>query len=244
MDIRLALMCGTDIPIPECQLIAHQPVIKELAMIGEEDFLIGSQCLNISKNLITQDETLLENSNNFQIFMTIMTQKETADKKFAVQQLFQLIFPQYKVSFTPRSLMFMTEGEQPKTIDDTNFEYLQEIIRKIFCLNSNFQNQANFNPADKKAKEIADKIMRGRKRVAEQKGENQGSFLAQYISILTVGLQSMSLDDCMNLTIFQLYDLIERYQLYMNWDIDLRVRLTGSKPDESPDNWMKNIHTN
>ena len=54
----------------------------------------------------------------------------------------------------------------------------------------------------------------------------------------------MSLDDCMNLTIFQLYDLIERYQLYINWDIDLKVRLTGSKPDESPDNWMKNIHTN
>ena len=163
-----------------------------------------------------------------------MTQKETADKKFAVQQLFQLIFPQYKTSFTPRSLMFIAEGEQPKIIDDTNFEYLQEIIRKIFCLNSNFQNQATFNPADK--------IMRGRKRVAEQKGENQGSFLAQYISILTVGLQSMSLDDCMNLTIFQLYDLIERYQLYINWDIDIRSRLAGAKPDDRPENWMKNIH--
>ena len=32
MDIRLALMCGTDIPLPECQLVIHQPRIKEIAL--------------------------------------------------------------------------------------------------------------------------------------------------------------------------------------------------------------------
>jgi hypothetical protein len=53
MDIRLALMCGTDIPIPECQLIIHQPTIKEIALIGEEDFFMGGQCFNINKNLLT-----------------------------------------------------------------------------------------------------------------------------------------------------------------------------------------------
>ena len=38
MDIRLSLMCGTDIPVPECQLSIHQPKIKEIALIGETDF--------------------------------------------------------------------------------------------------------------------------------------------------------------------------------------------------------------
>lgn len=242
MDIRLALMCGTDIPIPECQLIIHQPKIKEIALIGEEDFLIGSQCFNINKNLIDQDESLLEISNNFQIFMTIMTQPETIDKKVAVQQLFQIMFPKYKISFTPRSLMFIAEGEQPKAVDETNFEFLQDIVKTIFCFNSSSVNQTTFNPADKKAKEIADKLMRGRQRVAAQKGEAQGSIFSQYISTLTIGLNSMSLQDCMDLTVFQLYDLLERYQLYINWDIDLRSRLAGGKPDDKPDNWMKNIH--
>jgi hypothetical protein len=41
MDIRLALMCGTDIPVPECQLIVHQPRIKEISYIGESDFFAG-----------------------------------------------------------------------------------------------------------------------------------------------------------------------------------------------------------
>jgi hypothetical protein len=36
------------------------------------------------------------------------------------------------------------------------------VIKEIFCLNSNQTAQQTFNPANKKAKEIADKIMRGR----------------------------------------------------------------------------------
>ena len=84
--------------------------------------------------------------------------------------------------------------------------------------------------------------MRGRKRVAEIKGETNNSIFASYLSILTIGLNSMSLDDLMNLTMYQLYDLYERYSLYINWDIDIRSRLAGAKPENQPDNWMKNLH--
>ena len=51
----------------------------------------------------------------------------------------------------------------------------------------------------------------------------------------------MSLDDCINLTMYQLYDLVERYMLYVNWDLDIKSRLAGAKGDSKPDNWMKNI---
>ena len=84
--------------------------------------------------------------------------------------------------------------------------------------------------------------MRGRKRVAQIKGQDNVSIFSQYLSILTVGLSSMSLQELMNLTMFQLYDLVERYQLYINWDVDMRARLAGAQPEERPDNWMKNIH--
>ena len=42
MDIRLAMMTGADLPVPECQLVIHQPRIEEIAYLGEEDFFIGS----------------------------------------------------------------------------------------------------------------------------------------------------------------------------------------------------------
>lgn len=64
----------------------------------------------------------------------------------------------------------------------------------------------------------------------------------QYISILTVGLGSMTVNDCISLTMYQLYDLVERYSLYINWDLDIRAKLAGSTDNKPVDNWMKQIH--
>lgn len=241
MDTRLALMCGIDIPIPELQLTIHQPSIKEISFIGEQDFFIGLQTLTVNKNLLPQGNSLLETTTNFQIFMTIMKEQETKDKKEAVMTFFQLIFPKAKAIVTPQSIMLSQEGGNV-IIDSDNFEILQEYIKEIFCVNTGPMDQTNFNPADQKAREIAQKLMRGRQRVAAQKGENASSAFGRYLSILTIGLNSMSLSDAMNLTMYQLYDLVERYTLYLNWDLDIRTRLAGGKPDSKPDDWMKNIH--
>ena len=240
MDLRLALMCGIDIPIPECQLIAHQPTLQEIAFIGEEDFFLGAQVLNVHKKMIAQGENLLEDINNFHIFMTIIT--EASDKKEAVKKVLQITFPNYKINFLPRSLLFVRENDNA-TVDENNFEIFQSVLREIYCLTSSSINQGAFNPADDRAAEIARKLMRGRERVAAQNGTSaQGSIFSQYMSTLTVGLNSMSLQDCMKLTMYQILDLEERYMLYINWDMDIRSRLAGGKPDSQPDNWMKNIH--
>ena len=241
MDKRLLLMCGTDYPVPECRLIIHQPSIKEIALIGESDFFSGVQCLCLNKSMFVKDESLLRDTNNFQIFMTIMSEKETSDKKLAVQQVCTLLFPKYKLMFTPMSMMLSGDG-QTIVIDENNFEFLQLAISDITCMRTGPMDQTTFNPADNKAREIAEKLMRGRQRVAAQKGESNTSIFTQYLSILTVGIGSMSLHDLKELTIFQLYDLVERYMLYVNWDMDVRCRLAGGSPDSQPDNWMKTIH--
>ena len=240
-DMRLALMCGNDIPIPECQIVIHQPRLKEIALIGDTDFFTGIQTLCVNKKMIAQGETHLADTNNFQIFMTIMQEAETIDKKEAVKQIFPLILPQHRMTLTPRSIMLM--GEQGSImIDESNFDAFQSILNQVFCINTGPMESQSFNPADKRAQEIAEKLMRARARVAAQKNEGQGSIFAQYISTLTVGLQSMSMEDCCNLTMYQLFDLVERYMLYINWDLDVKSRLAGGKPDKQPENWMKNIH--
>ena len=170
-----------------------------------------------------------------------MQEKEAIDKKIAVQQVCALLFPQYKVLFTPRSII-LNGNNSSTTIDESNFDILQETITQICCIKSGLNNNQNYNPGDKKAQEIAEKLMKGRQKIAAEKGESDVSVLSQYLSILTVGIASMSLADLMDLTMYQLYDLIERYSLYVNWDMDVRCRLAGGKPDNQPDNWMKNIH--
>ena len=241
MDINLALMTGIDIPLPELQATLHQPTIKEISYIGEKDFLVGVQCLTIQKTMVLQDESLLSTTSNFQIFMTIMSDKTTQDKKQKVLSVLNLLFPGYVIFITPRAIS-MNCDKGNVIIDEGNFEKLQQIIGQIFCLSKS--DQSSFNPQSKRAQEIADKLMKARQRIAAQKAAEQGdsSVFAQYVSTLTVGLGSMSLHDCVNLTMYQMYDLVERYSLYINWDIDLKSRLAGAKPDKPVDNWMKQIH--
>lgn len=242
MDYRAALICGIDLPIPECQLVAHQPTISEIAFIGEADFFIGVQALCLYKSMFIEDKTLSDDITNFQIFMTIMMDKESKKQKNAVNMVLKLCFPEYKILITPNSLIFNKEGQPQIMIDEKNFDSLQSILRKIFCMKDGPMDQQAFNPGNAKAQEIAKKLMRGRDRIAAEKGGSNSSVFSQYISILTVGLSSMSMQDLTKLTMFQLYDLIDRYNLYVKWDLDIRARLAGAKPKEESDNWMKNIH--
>ena len=233
-------MAGTDIPVPECQVVLHQPSISDISFIGEEEFFIGVQTLCLSKTMFIEDERVLEEVNNFQIFMTVMNDKSTADKKAAVKKVLSLVLPKYTVMITPKTIL-VKDNADSFMIDEDNFEPFQEALKLIFCAKTGPMNQQAFNPANAKAKEIAEKLMRGRQRVAAQKGELNASVFSQYLSILTIGLH-IPLTELLKTTMFQLYDLMERYTLYINWDIDIRSRLAGGKPENQPENWMKNIH--
>lgn len=214
MDIRLALMTGTEIPVPSCQITIHQPSIKEIGMIGEKAFFIGAQCLCIEKTMYIQDESLLSTTSNFQIFMTIMSEQQEVEKKKNVLAVLKLLFPKYDIMFTPRSLFFK-HPDGNVIIDENNFEILQEVFQQIFCLSA--AGQQAFNPANDAAKKIADKLMRARQRVAAQKQAEggDGSVFAQYLSVITVALH-IPLQQVAELTMYQLYDLIERYSLFTN----------------------------
>ena len=246
---KMQLMTGVDIPIPELQVALHQPSIIEISYMGEQKYFsaLSTVCFNkdiiLAQNQQSQGISDLALMNNFQIFMTIINETKTAQKEDIIN-LFMLFFPGYTVQFLPRSIYFNNIKLQHNfSIDENNFDILKEIISQVSAQNNTLGGQnAGFNPKGKKAAEIAAKLMKGRQKSAASKGEDGGNVLSRYVSILTVALESMSLKDCLNLTIYQLYDLIERYSLYVSWDLDIKSRLAGGKPDSKPDDWMKNIH--
>lgn len=247
----LQLISGVDIPIPELQVSLHQPTIREISYLGEEQYFSALQILCFNKQIIMaanpQGSSALNAMNNFQIFMTLVTDpemKNVAEKKNMILSMFALLFPKYTAQFLPRGIFFNNpETKHNFTLDENNFDALQRVLSDMGGMNNTAGGQnANFNPANDRAAQIAAKLMKGRQKAAQSRGDSQGGVLARYVSILTIGLNSMSLDKCLNLTVYQLYDLIERYGLYISWDLDIRSRLAGGKPDSKPDDWMKNIH--
>ena len=240
-NICLSLMTGVDIPIPECQIIIHQPTIKEISLLGEKAFFAGAQTLCVNKNMYQgEGKEQLENISNFQLFISLINEPKIAEQKLYVQQVLSLLMPDYKIIFTPRAIMLNLDTEN-FIIDESNFDAFQDICKQVFCLNRNGQEE--YNPANKKAKEIADKIMRGRAKVAAMKAaEGQhSSALTQYISVLCVGLK-YTVETVVNMTLFQLYDLIERNSMFLKWDTDIKSIMAGAKMEKGPDDWMKSIH--
>jgi hypothetical protein len=63
----------------------------------------------------------------------------------------KLCFPDYKILITPNSLIFNKEGQSGIMIDEKNFESLQVILRKIFCMKDGPMDQQAFNPGNAKA---------------------------------------------------------------------------------------------
>ena len=252
---KLALLTGVDVPIPDLQLTIHQPCIREISYIGELNYFSTIQTLCFNKDTIIASNPKAKNSllamSNFQIFMTLINMPGAKDKdKINIQNnllsVFTILFPGYSVQIMPNGMGIYFNNAETKhsiMINDTNFDILKTALDEVTGVSNRIGGEnSNFNPTGEKAAKIAAKLMRGRARAAADKGQSVEGVLGRYVSILTVGLSSMSLDDCLNLTVYQLYDLIERYGLYIGWDLDIRSRLAGGKPDDKPDDWMKDLH--
>lgn len=166
-----------------------------------------------------------------------MHEKEAKESKENVLQAMSLIVPNSKLTLTPRALL-LNYNDSNIIIDEGNFEDFQKILRQVFCLRI---KDDDFNPANEAAAKIAEKIKKGRARVAHLKGDDVGSIYARYISTLAVGLR-ISIDVLINYTIYQIQDLLERFNLWSNWDLDIRSRLAGAKGDGKPEDWTRNIH--
>lgn len=242
-------MTGIDIPIPALETVIHQPTIQDISYIGELDYFSTLQliCFNRDTILAAEGNSYLSQMSNFQIFMTLIA--DTSLENYGARQnnllsVFTILFPGYTAQILPHSIYFNNPStKQHFVMDENNFEDIRQLLSEILGINNSIGGQnANFNPRGKKAAEIAAKIMKGRSRAAAGKGQNIDGVLARYVSILTVGLPSMSLKECLNLTVYQVYDLLERYGLYTGWDLDIKSRLAGGKPDDKPDDWMKDIH--
>lgn len=172
--------------------------------------------------------------------MTAISNKEMAEGKESVLDLMGMMLPEYKISLLPRSIAIM-KGQEVLALDESNFDSFQQAIKVIYNVGNKKSDLPTYNPGNERAKEIAEKLMRGRAlAAAAHENENTG-VLSREMSCLAIGAH-IPLSESKNYTVFQLFDLIERYDLWMRWDIDLRAKLQGASSDTKVENWMKQLH--
>lgn len=246
MISELLLLSGNDLPFLEAQINIHQPTMKEIAYIGEENFFIGCELLNFSKDILSEeDKSNLEDKTNFEILMSIMRDNSSIAKKnkTCAMMVLMLIFPEYKIILEKDSISLIKQNEK-HLINNSNFESFKNILVEMFCLNFTNKDKKNYNPGNSMAKKIADKLKKGNEKVAKLKGEKHKiSLFNRYISILSVG-ENKDMNSLMQYTVYQLYDEFKRFELKQHYDIYIKAKLAGAQNlNEEIDDWMKDIHS-
>lgn len=243
---KLLLMSNNSIPFAKARINIHNPSVGEISLIGETVFYSACQFLMFSKeSLSEQDKNNLVNLSNFNILMSIVNQKQINNlNKVYLELLLALLFPGYRVMFTPKEILLINEEEQTDIhkIDDSNFEDFKSIVIQMFNLDNSIGGE-KYNPAGKKAEQIAKKLTQRKKKLsARQQDPNaQIEILYKYISILTVG-QQKDMNSLMRLTVYQITDEFQRFQRQYAFEKYIRAKLAGAEGMQEVQNWMDDTH--
>jgi hypothetical protein len=247
--IALALS-GSQVPVPECNLVITQPTIKQVAAFGETNFLMAVSLIGRTEDFVKDlraGNSQLEILPTFQLLLIMIEQDVTAKK--AVLDFFELIFPDYEVSVEVGMLAFKIDGKMVGQLNPMNFEALQEVIFNLFAPRNSDPRKDDYNPVNDKAREIAEKMRRGREIIAEQKSKNSGdkntSIIATFTSVLSIGL-GIDVNTFYNYTLFQLYDSFERYFAKDTADFYRKVSTTplmDTSKMETPAEWTRNLYS-
>ena len=238
----LLLLSKNDIPFIPAQITIHQPTIKEIALIGEENFFAGCELLNFSKEILSEtDKINLAKLTNFEILMSIMNDKNSnslKNRNGAIMVL-TLLFPGYEIDLSNREIILYKDNEY-HYINNDNFEQFKEILVAMFCLK---KPESEYNPGGDLARRISDKLKKGKERKARDLGGQQKiDVLSRYSSVLSVGMR-IDLNIILNYSVYQLFDAYQRYELKMYSDSTFEAKLAGAKDIKDADNWMKDIHS-
>ncbi len=240
-------LSGQDIFIPECNIKLRQPRLKDIAVFGEDQFLVAAQLFGKTEIFTTplkEGNPMLSEFSDFQLLLVMIFQQ--SDLRDSMQTFFELVFPDYKVSYGDGTINFEFDGQIVGQIQVFNFDAFSKVIKEIFIpVLGDQEEEIVYDPVNDKAKEIADKIKRGRAKVAEIKNgpQDDSSLIARLTSSLSIGL-AMDINILFNYTMYQLCDVFNRYLLKTKYDFYMKVSTTplmDTSKLEEPKEWLGNL---
>ena len=243
-DIALYLS-GQPVPIAACNIVVTQPTIKQIVAFKESDFLLAANFLGKPEDSIErlrENNPQLDTYSDYQIYMALIKQDENLRNN--IEKSFQLIFPDYQAEID-NDIYFYKDNHRVGMVNPFNYEAFKETIKNLFLSNKNGQQE--YNPANKKAMELAKKFKKAHEKIQSMKKSSdneKNTLFGSYTSILSIGM-NIDINILYGYTPFQLYNLFIRYWKKINSDFYQKVSTTPmmdvSKMEE-PDDWSISIY--
>lgn len=236
----LQIITGIDLPIEGLGLTIHQPMVREIAILGQQNYFLALQIFRLNKEQlsITTDQVT-----DWAIFQKSLEQKIDGVKntRTLITNFLQL-FMTDKITIGPRSLIVDT-SHGLVNIEPEDFGAFQTLIGKVGGASLLQPSEEVFNPKNRRAAEIAEKMKKARARLAKVKAAENGGqqtdsegFLARYVRAVAVATAN-SLQEVSNMTLLQLHIVMQTYLAREAYDLEIRSRLAGAKSDKPLTHW-------
>lgn len=251
MDIKgeiIALaLSGAPVKLDKSNIAIVQPNIRDICVFGEDIFLFNVQLLSKTDQYVREirmGNAELDIIPDFNILLAMIEQDKETKKQ--VEEFLNFIFPGYTIIVSPAEIDFKIEDRIVGQLNSSNFKDFQDILQLLFLPKLKDNGEVDYNPEGKKAKEITEKILAGRRKLQEQrqKEEQKDSLFALYTSILAIGLK-MDINILMKYTPFQLFDSLNRFFKKNAEDYYSRLSTTpfmDVSKIEAPPSWVDNLY--
>lgn len=232
---ELQIISGVDIPVDPLGLTLHQPRVREIAMLGEQNYFVALSIFKMTKENLRIDTPEV---NNWMVLQESLKQQIDGIKnvRVLISNFLQLFFLS-KATLGPRSIILDSE-DGLVNIEPEQFHILQEVISEVGGASLLVPAEEQFKPLNKRAAEIAEKMKKARKRLAAQqpKPKSQG-FLGRYARAVAT-VTANSLEEVNDMTLLQLNELMQTYLAWEAYDLEIKSRLAGAKGDDKLVHWI------
>lgn len=226
IDLELQLLRGKDIYVGNIKIKPY--TLDEITKIGYSLYYNYLQffCLK-PKDFFELDNDELDMIEDYTVYDILM--------KSGHAKLIENFFLAIQFFLRQKIIDYKDEViklEDNNIIDSGIFNDISTIIQLQNGVRSLNEDESEFNPKNKNAEEVAEKIRKAREKINSNKVKNNEKLnLADLISAFSAYNNNISILDVWSLTMYQFNDQFKRIQLISEFDISIRSLLAGAEPD-------------
>ena len=222
-DLELLLLSGMPIELNFGNLYPLK--LKEIVKLGYNKYNYYISLILIDKLILQNNDTDLNDINNFEVIYELCKY----DKHFKINyfNMLELFFKETIDMYD--GFFYFGDLKEERIINKDNFDEFIILLKEINCMVNKEDNK--FNPANDKAREIAERIKKAREKINKVKsksGENLS--LSDLISAFAFYNKNTDLNSIFEMTIYQFNNQFQRMQLVNNYEISIQSLLHGADP--------------
>jgi hypothetical protein len=226
-------LCG--FPLILDGLVIFPVKIKEVVETGEIQYnMYLTLVTNLKETFASLEEQMGEdfkNLSNFEFTSTICSVQQDFERKILEAISF---FLKTKVVFDKKEKVFKVYDSTDIIVGELNEQNYDDFIHIIKLQNYLLKREDKPLPSNKKARELAEQREKLRKKVQELKTGDKDKELtfSDYISIVNSKSLNVSIESCLEMTLYAFFDYLERLTLLDSYEIGVKQLLAGAKPNQ------------